>query len=965
MKHPFIRLSAALLAMCLLLTAFGFVLYTQGMQSVTADEQRRQTIMADGIEQTLDLLEEQIRESSTSFRSRLRASATLMSHALRGQVKGGVYTGPETFPNGMVVRMENGEVIYPASAPKNVDLSTTIFSDDAELFSTLLTESDTGVQKSVMAIARSMADSYYYTGWRTQEDMRRYILAHVALEDVLEAAEDVYNGLLVFVDTQDETLPFLWKSPDLEDVENGASIGLTKEMLKEETGSFEANDTTYLWLRRESEELGSTILFLRPASSHGNVSSSWMTAILVIASLLLLAVIVWFCAVLGLVRNRLLTPPEHRRYAPKRMRKVIGVIGVFGVLLIFSCAALIQALGNLQADTESAETTLNIIYSRIQEEQNQLETARESEENWVLYDAQRLAGMLSDYPELRDQESFQLFSKSLNLQYLMLYDNEGNEMVCSGDFVNLSLGTDPEDPTTDFRRLLHGVQTIIHPTAWIESTDLTSQLVGIRVSLDEAGTYGALLFALPDDAITDLNKFDESSILMEMTPPSALSFSVDLESGQIVSASTSSLKGVSAERLGLALDLPGEGILGTVTWNGQKYNATSIREAGRLYVYLSGNGDEGADILPYAMTAGGCFALVYLLLAVLLLYGYTKTNYEETAIVGTSVAHGDSVEVETPDGSYKHSVDPSKRWAFIYTFWWNKTPAEKARRAVEWVIFLYAVIFFLTQRGQDSLFSTSVFAYLLSGRWTPGFNIFALTAIVLLIVALMVGLMVLRFIISLINNVLGTKGETVCRLLLNFLEYAAALSFLFYAFGYLGFDTSALVASLSLVTLAVSLGSRDLVTDILAGISIVFEGEYQVGDVVDIGGYKGRVQEIGIRSTKLIGDGGNIKIISNRDVKNVLNMTRLNSWNSMELTIQLDRPLEEIEQILRTEFPKIGANSKEIISGPYYKGITAIAPGKVTIAISAECREENLAKVRQIMNREIYDLFNDKQLHLA
>ncbi len=964
MKRPMLRLVCTLVVMCLLMAGFGAFLYMQGVKSVQAEQHKRQTLMADGIGQTLDLLEEQIRDASLSFRERLKNSALLMSRALKGRVTEDGYEGDEVFPNGMVVRMSGDTITYPAAAPKNVDLTTSILSDDAGLFSTLLTESDSGDKKPVLAIARSIGRSYYYTGWRTQEEMRRYILAHVALDEVLEAAEDVYNGLLVFVDMQDEELPFLWRSPDLSEVESGKSIGLTRDMLQEETGEVSIDGKTYIWLRRDSEELNSTILFLRPSSAQTDTASGWMLIILALASLILAGVVTWVISILSHVKNRLLTAPEHRRYNPARVKKVMAVLGVLGALIIFSCSALVQALGSLQADTESAQTALNIMYSRIQEEEKQLKNAREAEENWVLYDARRLASLIGEDPSIRTREAFSQFSNALGIQYIMLFDENGDEMVCSGDYVHFTLGENPEDPLTDFRRLLNGVEAIVHETQRHEATDLTSQLVGVRVTLKE-NTYGALLLALPEGYITDEAHFSENEILRSVTPPGAVSLSADLESGRIVSSSMEELPGMEMARLGIQPGQTGEGILGEVNIGGRRYDATAMREASRLFVYLSSPADSARDVLPYAFSAALAFAVMFFILSAVLLYDYTKKNYEAQAVVGSSRAYGASVEVETPDGTFKHSVDPSKRWAFIYSFWWNRTPAEKAMTVVQWMLFVFFALYFLMRDGGENPMSSSVISYLLSGRWTPGFNIFALTAIALLASALVVSLMVLRFVIGLISNVMGTKGETVCRLLISFLEYAAALSFLFYAFGYLGFDTSGLVASLSLISLAVSLGSRDLVTDILAGISIVFEGEYQVGDVVEIGGYRGKVQEIGIRSTKLMGDGGNIKIISNRDVKNVVNMTRMNSWQSIELTIAMDQPLKDIEKILKAEFPGIGARNREIISGPFYQGVTAIAPGSATIRISAECREENIGKVRQILNAEIYELFTARQIHLA
>ena len=75
--------------------------------------------------------------------------------------------------------------------------------------------------------------------------------------------------------------------------------------------------------------------------------------------------------------------------------------------------------------------------------------------------------------------------------------------------------------------------------------------------------------------------------------------------------------------------------------------------------------------------------------------------------------------------------------------------------------------------------------------------------------------------------------------------------------------------------------------------------------------------EIGVRTTKLEGPGGNIKIISNRDIKNVINMTRKNSWYPLEVSISSDRPLDQIEDMPKKKLPSIGESIPQVISGPY------------------------------------------------
>ena len=77
--------------------------------------------------------------------------------------------------------------------------------------------------------------------------------------------------------------------------------------------------------------------------------------------------------------------------------------------------------------------------------------------------------------------------------------------------------------------------------------------------------------------------------------------------------------------------------------------------------------------------------------------------------------------------------------------------------------------------------------------------------------------------------------------------------------------------------------------------------QFKVGDVVELDGYRGIVQEIGTRSTVLLGRSNNIKIVSNRDVRNVVNMTKLSSSYFLTVKVPANVPLETYEAILNRE----------------------------------------------------------------
>jgi len=124
------------------------------------------------------------------------------------------------------------------------------------------------------------------------------------------------------------------------------------------------------------------------------------------------------------------------------------------------------------------------------------------------------------------------------------------------------------------------------------------------------------------------------------------------------------------------------------------------------------------------------------------------------------------------------------------------------------------------------------------------------------------------------------------------------------------------------------------------------------------------VEAFGIRTTKLEGRGGNIKILANRDVRNVINMTRKNSWYVLEVRVGTEHPLAQIEEMLAQQLPQIGSSIPEIISGPYYKGVVYIGNQTVTLSIIAECNEADYHSVQRSLNRAVQQLFENREIPL-
>ncbi|MBI4530250.1 MAG: mechanosensitive ion channel [Candidatus Latescibacteria bacterium] len=117
----------------------------------------------------------------------------------------------------------------------------------------------------------------------------------------------------------------------------------------------------------------------------------------------------------------------------------------------------------------------------------------------------------------------------------------------------------------------------------------------------------------------------------------------------------------------------------------------------------------------------------------------------------------------------------------------------------------------------------------------------------------------------------GKRSLTINSLLINIIRYALYFTAFGYILSELGIDYRAYIASLSVIGLAVGFGAQGLVQDIVTGFFIIFEGHFDVGDLVDIGGQVGIVEEIGLRVTRLRNHLGEEMIFPNRNISTVGN----------------------------------------------------------------------------------------------
>lgn len=185
----------------------------------------------------------------------------------------------------------------------------------------------------------------------------------------------------------------------------------------------------------------------------------------------------------------------------------------------------------------------------------------------------------------------------------------------------------------------------------------------------------------------------------------------------------------------------------------------------------------------------------------------------------------------------------------------------------------------------------------------------------------------------------GKRSQTMATLLKSILRYVVYFIAGTMILGLFGVQVGTLLAGAGLVGLAIGLGAKNLIQDILTGFFILFEDQYAVGEFISAAGVSGAVEEVGLRVTRLKDAGGQIHFIPNGQITQVTNFSRHSLTALVDIPVLYEENLDKAIEVLRQANVKAAAELEDLIAeAPEVLGVTALNPGRATIRISARAK---------------------------
>ncbi|WP_051318277.1 mechanosensitive ion channel family protein [Cohnella thermotolerans] len=195
------------------------------------------------------------------------------------------------------------------------------------------------------------------------------------------------------------------------------------------------------------------------------------------------------------------------------------------------------------------------------------------------------------------------------------------------------------------------------------------------------------------------------------------------------------------------------------------------------------------------------------------------------------------------------------------------------------------------------------------------------------------------------------RVQTVGRLLKNTVSYVLNFVVILLVLGEFHINLAPLLAGAGVVGLAIGFGAQSLVKDVITGFFIILEDHFSVGDVIETGKFRGTVEMIGLRATRIKSWTGEVYVIPNGSITDVTNFSVNNSLAVVDVSIAATEQLDQAMEVVRGVLAKF--EDPNLVGAPELLGVQSMNATDVVLRITAVCRPNTQTALARHLNAEI------------
>ena len=184
----------------------------------------------------------------------------------------------------------------------------------------------------------------------------------------------------------------------------------------------------------------------------------------------------------------------------------------------------------------------------------------------------------------------------------------------------------------------------------------------------------------------------------------------------------------------------------------------------------------------------------------------------------------------------------------------------------------------------------------------------------------------------------------------------------------IGYDIAPLIASAGVIGVALGFGSQTLVKDFLSGIFMIFEDQYGVGDVVDLGEASGTVEAVSLRVTRLRDVNGTVWYVRNGEILRVGNMSQNWARTVLDVTVGYTEDLTKVRRVLEEVAHDLWEDEDFtglIIEQPEVWGVESLGVDGIVVRVTLKTAPMEQWGVARVMRERVKARFQHEGIDLA
>lgn len=497
------------------------------------------------------------------------------------------------------------------------------------------------------------------------------------------------------------------------------------------------------------------------------------------------------------------------------------------------------------------------------------------------------------------------YAADMRIYDIEIFDGNGIITASTNEAVGYELSSDPNSIDRAFWDVLEGREMIWHEYM---TEDKSMALAGVSIGKGRGMIRVSYDNTLKTKIFSSLSTFDSAF--------RACDFGAAYKAYIDGATNTFKVMAPRSSRIDV-YDISGEGpipdspFVGFRTVDGISYHVNTLPVDGKVLIYAL-----PTSVLINSILDGIGLEAIALLAVYLVLVAASSVTFahEDDALTSESD--------EVDHGIVDHQIQ------------------SRFRRTISQVVFISMVIALATFAIDGVWSRSSLFSYMMMSDSPAGVDLFTITKIILVILVVWsIGRMICYAVDSIFSK-LGSRAITIGHMLCSVIKFGELFFLVAYSLVQFGVSLGSLLAGAGIAGAGIAIAGQSVVSDLLSGLFIVFEGKFGVGDWVTLGGWRGQILDIGVRTTS-IAVGGCVKIVNNSQLGGIVVLDRSSSGVVTTFQIAYREDVERVLELLNSSTDKFVREAPTIVDGPLFQGVAELADSGVTLRVWALIKDQS------------------------